>query len=259
MKKLTLILLFVSTTFSFAQNTIEVSPDKNTKIHFRNLDEKIKKFNVPDLRTAPYNAIRVWEANQVTTYANGNTYVSLFENNETLKKEYPFEVSYAGIPENAITIASLKEVTPKFPIDCFRKTIEIVENGKYYRKTVGCDDDSYKLALRPTFSNAAQTAYNDFLKTLEPGQYRFGMSSKNLDYPITNEADKSELYKLLEKKLAEKQITIQSTPFGHPTFHSVSTKKTYTYKEFNEIPFNKVKDISIYGSGDRVQVLVSLK
>ena len=256
-KLLTTAYFLLFTGVLFAQNTIEVSQDDRTKIYSRNLDENIKKFNVSDLRTVPYNVIRVWESSQVTTYVNGNTHVSLFMNNETLKKEYPFEVSYAGIPKNTITIASLKELDPKYGIDCFGMTIEIVENGKYYRKTIGCDANSSKIRqiLRTNFTPDAQLAYDNFSKTLERGQYRFGMLTQNLDHPITNDADKSDLYKLIEKKLAEKDITISTIVFGHPIFYSMFPVKQYSYKELNEIPLAKVKDIQINGSSVMLHLL----
>ena len=252
-KLLTTAYFLLFTGVLFAQNTIEVSQDKHTSLYYNRLDKNLEEFQVPDLRTAPYNAIRVWYPGKVVTYVNDSTLVSLFVDNETLKKEHPFDVSYAGIPENTITIASLKEVVilDKAVIGCKATVIEIVENGNYYTKALKCDANSSKIiqSLRTNFTPDAQLAFDNFLKTLQPGQYRINNLSQILDHPITNEADKSDLYKLIEKKLAEKGVTIPTTVLGqHPIFYSMNPVKQYYYKELNEIPLAKVKDIQIIGS-----------
>lgn len=236
----------------FAQNKIEVSQDKHTPLYYNRLDKNLEKFQVTDLRTVSYNAIRIWYSQKVVTYVNDSTLVSLFVDNETLKKKIPFRVNYAGTPVNKPTIASLKEVVTldNVMIGCKATVVEIVENGNYYTRALKCDANSSKItkALHSNFTPDAQLAYDNFLKTLEPGRYWINHSSKKLDHPITNEADKSDLYKLVEKKLAEKGVTIPTSVFGHPTFHSMNPVKEYYYKELNEIPLSKVKDIQINGS-----------
>ncbi|UYW02271.1 hypothetical protein K5I29_05055 [Flavobacterium agricola] len=133
-----------------------------------------------------------------------------------------------------------------------------MENGKYYFKTIGCDKNSkaIKKDLSTTFSESAEATYNEFLHTLKPGQYQYGMSSRNLDFPITNEAEKSDLYKLVEKKLAERKLTIPTTLFGHSTFYTLNSNKKYSYKELNQIPISKIKDIQIMGTEGYMQVIL---
>ena len=237
-----LCILFAFVSVS-AQNKIEVAKDVKSQTFYKNLDKNIQRFEIEDIRNASSNIIRIWNASKVQTVKDTTLAITQVYHETETKKDFLFKLQLKIDSTLHITSEMLKSYEAIYPLDCSITTIEMVENGTYYIKSVGCNNEVSKITSKLNKNIIYHSEIAHFVNQLPSGNYIFGKYAKFINRPIDESIPKSELYREVESKLAHVGIFPSDNVFKQPAIFL--DDKQISYQELNTISRNKIIKMTI--------------
>lgn len=239
---ITLNLLLLSVTV-FAQKSITVNPDSRTKSFYKDLEKNNERFHIDDIKKSAHNAIRIWYPSKVQTILNKDVNITQIYQELDTKQDYLFNTQIVIDSTLNLTIDKLKNLEAVYPLDCLSATIEIIEDGHYFIKSVGCNNEVGKLTFKLNRNIIYHSEISHFVNQLPSGNYIFGMSRKFINRPLENSEGKSDLYRQVENKLAHVGIFPSDNIFKQPAIFL--DDKQITYQQLNTIISSTIKKMTV--------------
>ena len=222
----------------FAQNKKEVTRDAKTQTFYKNLDKSIQRFEIEDIREADSNVIRIWNGFKVQTIKDNELDIVQVYHEIDSKKDFLFKLQLKVDSTLNMTSEMLKNYEAIYPLDCSSTTIEMVENGTYYLKSVGCNNEVSATTSKLNKNIIYHSEIAHFVNQLPSGNYLFGKHTKFINKPLDDSIPKSKLYKEVESKLAHVGILPSDNIFKQPAIFL--DDKQITYQELNTVLYSKI-------------------
>lgn len=280
----TLILLLFLLQPIFGQKTFDIPETPTVKGFINTLPEKLKRLGLKDLQTSSDSLnIRIWKPPFVFTANYTNTATSSYKvytrNRKFVSKPTNFsEKTSQKIINNLLSkqISKLKDDQYR-GIDGHFVFIEFSTKSKYkivsyWSPNSNRSNDNKTvvqiLGMLRKETNSSKLI-KDFLNSLEPGSYAWGMSNIRLDNFVDEKETKTNFYSQAEEKIkAELNITKKTNRQNYPLIlingkpAKMSDLNTYTNQQVAKFEIIKPNDqrTVLYGTnGNKGIVIVQTK
>lgn len=260
MKIVSIIFLQFLSNFIFAQNGIEVNQDKASIAFYKDLSNNLSSYNLDSIQNSDEKTIRIWQGQSVLTFDHNAQYLQKFTNLKTNLDYFYHKAVTSKL--DSFNISKIKKLDYNYHIDCFPTAIEIKENNHYFLKVVGCNKEISLLTNR-IFSNEIQADIQRFIGTLPSGEYRQGMTTFTINQNITDNSQKTNLYKKIEAELLktgikvknpreQPLILINSIPSYFEDINKLGDDKFYSYRILSK----DLQSSAIYGTRAQYGVVI---
>jgi len=285
--KQTLIIILLILVFNpiFGQKHFDIPETKVVDSFIETLSKNLKDFDLQDLRVSEDSlSIRIWQTHEVFTINQNNAstisdYKFYTTNKELVFKSFQLSESISRNIMDSLLVAgiwNLKDENYR-GIDGSFVFIEISTASKY--KVVSywspnskrSNDCKTVVQILEMIDNTidSKKLRNEFLNSLSPGSYRWGMTSIRIDKFLDRDVDKTDFYKKAEDKIKQElSISEKTSHWDYPlilvnnTPAKISDLNQYNDKEIAKFEILKSDNnlTALYGTnGSNGVVLIELK
>ena len=270
---LLLAFLFSLINISYGQKIIEIPKNDIVENFVNQLPENLTKYGLDDLRNSSGSLdIRIWRTSDIFTLSSGDSlscnYKIHIENDKPLVTSSDFSENTSwNILDSLISYRIMElQDEPYRGIDGSFVFFEISTTDKYRifsywspQLLSRSEDCKSVVQILNTLDRALNTKKirDEFLNSLEPGEYRWGMSNIRVDRLLNEEIAKTDFYLIAENRIKkELNIAYGTSHLEYPLViingKPASIASLNQYSEKDIVSFNVLKPgnpaIVIYGT-----------
>jgi len=265
LRSLFFFVFLLSIQISYSQKTVILPENNIDSLFLKKLPEKLKQFQLEDLETSKDSLnIRIWEQHTIFTLN--------YDSADDVSANYKI---YTGgkspvVSTNTISNTQSRKIFDEFKtisfeelsgdsfrgLDGFYIYIEIATKDDY--KVISywspfhrsCKDCNTIRELHDILSENMDTDKftSNFINSLEPGGYTWGMSSFQIDHFLNEDVDKTDFYIKAEKKIRDElNITEETKHQNYPLI--IINKKHAKIGDLNSYTLEDIKSYAIVGKG----------
>ena len=211
-------ILFILAVFSLqaiSQTSMRKSNDPISERFTMNMDKKLEKYELQNLKEMEAPAMRIWNTNSIITFGSTSEFTLLLrrgqENELTRSRSFQNQTDLNTIVTEIRKYENL-EGNMNIAIDVAPTTIELFTPEDGYSLISFYSNSEVRELIKKVFAeNNIQEIRKNLIQELPVGNYGYGMSSLHIDHLIADKEKQSDFYKEIFPEIAEKLEVSSST------------------------------------------------